>query len=115
MRVLLSASSWLEREWAVCARVLHDRPPAFFRPLPIAERHALYLRLRAQLQLNARGEPLWVANEPNDATTNVSFDPWESGCTPWTVVGKDGLVRMRKGAPRLLVSSTSWSARRKLQ
>ena len=33
--------AWLRAQWGVEARVLHDRPPAFFRPLPPQERHEL--------------------------------------------------------------------------
>ena len=29
--------AWLRAQWGVEARVLHDRPPAFFRPLPQQE------------------------------------------------------------------------------
>lgn len=36
--------------------------------------------------------------------------PWADGGTPWTIIDSSGIVRARPKAPRLLVSSTSWSA-----
>ena len=98
--VTQAMSAWLAREWGVRASVLHDRPPEFFRALNADERHSLYRRLEKQLVRDARGERLWSAGE----------DPWGAGCTPWTVVGDDGHARIREHAPRILVSSTSWSA-----
>uniref|UniRef100_A0A7S3EQT0 Glycosyltransferase subfamily 4-like N-terminal domain-containing protein n=1 Tax=Haptolina ericina TaxID=156174 RepID=A0A7S3EQT0_9EUKA len=34
-------AGWLQAEWRIASRVLHDRPPAFFKPLALAERHAV--------------------------------------------------------------------------
>ena len=56
LRVTPAVQAWLRAEWRVEARVLHDRPPAFFRPLPPLERHELLRRLRPQL-LDAHGAP----------------------------------------------------------
>jgi beta-1,4-mannosyltransferase len=40
---------WLQDEWGVRARLLYDRPPPFFRPATVQERHELFGRLAEQL------------------------------------------------------------------
>ena len=91
--VTAAMAGWLRDEWGVEAKVLHDRPPEFFRRLDEAERHALFRRLASQFA-DANGNPLW----PEAA--------WNDGGTPWTTAGGKGRV----DRPTLLVSSTSWTA-----
>jgi beta-1,4-mannosyltransferase len=55
---------WLRAQWGVAARVLHDRPPAFFRPLPVDEQHELLLRLRPQLEASLHGAPRPLPSRP---------------------------------------------------
>jgi len=43
--VTRAMQGWLRDEWGVPARVLHDKPPSFFRPLDVSEAHSLFLRL----------------------------------------------------------------------
>jgi len=100
--VTRAMAAWLQREWGVAARVLHDRPPAFFRRLAPPERHALLRRLAPQF-VDASGAPLWPAEGEEGS-------PWRQGATPWTEVGANGAARARASAPALLVSSTSWTA-----
>ena len=51
-------AAWLQREWGLAGvRVLHDRPPEFFRRLSDGERHALFLKLRGHF-VDAAGAPL---------------------------------------------------------
>ena len=100
--VTAAMRAWLRAHWGVEARVLHDRPPAFFTPLAPQPRHELLRRLRPQF-VDAHGAPLWPAEgEPGS--------PWEGGGTPWTRVGMGGRVVEREDAPALLISSTSWTA-----
>ena len=42
---------WLQSEWGVRARLLYDRPPPFFKPTGVQDRHELFGRLAAQLSL----------------------------------------------------------------
>ena len=103
--VTRAMSQWLEREWGVRAQVLHDRPPSFFRPLAVAERHALLRRLASQF-VDASGTPLW----PPEGSEG---SPWNGGNTPWTVLSsatRSESASVRPAAPSLLVSSTSWTA-----
>ena len=106
MCVTKAMAAWLLQEWGVDARVLYDRPPAFFRRLLIDERHALFRRLAPQF-VDAAGVPLWPI-EPNGERGSPS--PWELEGTPWTVVDAAGRVCERSNRPMLLVSSTSWTA-----
>ena len=99
--VTAAMQAWLRDKWGVDARVLHDRPPAFFAPLPPPQRHDLLRRL-APLFVSAHdGAHLW-----GDPAAADGVGPWAGGATPWTTA--DG--RPRDGRPALLVSSTSWSA-----
>ena len=106
--VTAAMQAWLRAQWGVEARVLHDRPPSFFRPLPPQERHELLRRLRPQL-VDAHGAPLWPAEGEAEAE-GAPWSPWAEGGTPWTTVGSGGRAVARAGAPALLVSSTSWTA-----
>ena len=97
-------AAWLRDEWALRdVRVLHDRPPEFFRRLEPSERHELLRRLKPHF-VDAHGAPLW----PDGDGTNGGA--WADGGTPWTEVAPGGEVRERAGRPRLLISSTSWTA-----
>lgn len=92
-------SKWLIEEFALpSARVLYDRPPDFFRRLPTAERHELLRKLEDQF-VDSHGAPIW----PRGA------GPWAAGNTPWTEM-RSGVAVERGVRPRLLLSSTSWTA-----
>ena len=96
-------SRWLAAEWGLSnVRVLHDRPPVFFRRIPPSERHELFRRLRAQF-VDAHDAPLWPA-DGDDASS-----PWANGGTPWTEERGGALVE-KASRPALLISSTSWTA-----
>lgn len=105
---------WLRSEWGLDARVLYDRPPVFFRRLELVERHALLRRLAPQL-VDARGTPLWPreaghsSGDGGGGDGEASPSPWASEGTPWTL-WRDGRLVERPAAPRLVVSSTSWTA-----
>lgn len=100
--VTAAMAQWLATTWGVRARVLHDRPPHFFRRLPAAERHALLRKLAPQF-VDAAGRPLWpVEEEP--------ASPWDDDATPWTGIDRAGQPKARRRRPKLLVSSTSWTA-----
>jgi beta-1,4-mannosyltransferase len=47
---------WLQDEWGVRARLLYDRPPPFFKPTGVQERHELFGRLAQQLPPVPAGE-----------------------------------------------------------
>ena len=100
--VTAAMQAWLREQWGIEARVLHDRPPAFFRALEPQPRHELLRRLRPQF-VDANGAPLWAdEGEPGS--------PWADGGTPWSRVGRNGEAAPREDAPALLISSTSWTA-----
>jgi beta-1,4-mannosyltransferase len=99
--VTAAMGRWLSDEWGVGARVLHDRPPEFFRRLEPHEQHELFRRLAPSF-LDANGAPLWREGESSSGGNS----PWADGGTPWTT--PDG--KLREQRPSLLVSSTSWTA-----
>ena len=90
--------SWLRTTWGVPAHVLHDRPPSFFQRLELPQKHELLRRLAPQL-VDASGAPLW-------APEGTPGSPWADGATPWSLAPETA----RAHAPRLLISSTSWTA-----
>lgn len=97
--VTAAMAAWLQAEWGLEARVLHDRPPEFFRRLSAAESHDLFRRLAPQF-VDAGGAALWPREDEKES-------PWSGGGTPWTTAS--GELRP-EGRPALLVSSTSWTA-----
>lgn len=36
---------WLFENWNIDARVVYDKPPMFFKPTSVLEKHDLFLRL----------------------------------------------------------------------
>jgi len=90
--------AWLRATWGVSAHVLHDRPPSFFQRLALPQKHELLRRLQPQL-VDATGAPLW-------APEGTPGSPWAGGATPWSLAPETA----RAHAPRLLISSTSWTA-----
>jgi len=90
--------AWLRATWGVSAHVLHDRPPSFFQRLALPQKHELLRRLQPQL-VDATGAPLW-------APEGTPGSPWADGATPWSLAPETA----RAHAPRLLISSTSWTA-----
>ena len=105
-----SMAKWLQSEWGLKnVHVLHDRPPSFFKRLPLSEQHELFRKLKGQF-VDSHGRPLWRLD--GLATRNpVGASPWVNGRTPWTTISADGVeVSERPDRPMLLVSSTSWTA-----
>ena len=89
--------------------MLHDRPPSFFGPTPVAARHELFLRLKPQLDA-------WQVQRQYREATGVTVKPNEE--TPFTVMAATaGSKNKSKKAvelrawerPALVVSSTSWT------
>eukprot|EP00117_Sycon_ciliatum_P000195 scpid68855/ scgid6362/ Chitobiosyldiphosphodolichol beta-mannosyltransferase; Asparagine-linked glycosylation protein 1 homolog; Beta-1,4-mannosyltransferase; GDP-Man:GlcNAc2-PP-dolichol mannosyltransferase; GDP-mannose-dolichol diphosphochitobiose mannosyltransferase len=80
----------LARNWDVTAVTMHDRPPALFRPLPLDERHHLFMQLKQQYSV--------FADPDGDANRTV-----------FTQLDTSGMPEYRSGRPALLVSSTSWT------
>jgi beta-1,4-mannosyltransferase len=86
----------------VDAHVLHDRPPRFFGPTPVDVRHALFLRLKPQLDA-------WGIEARYSQATGVRVAANE---TPFTVTDpRTGLPTLRPETERavLVMSSTSWT------
>lgn len=81
----------LETRLNLCATVLYDRPPEFFRPISLEERHQLFENL-------GRSYPD-VLTETVDGNRINRF----SELTP------DGVAVMKPTRPGILVSSTSWT------
>ncbi len=84
------------------AHVLHDRPPRFFGPTPVEARHALFLRIKPQLDA-------WGIETRYSQATGVRVGPSE---TPFTATDpRTGLPALRPEAERavLVMSSTSWT------
>ena len=105
-----SMAKWLQSEWGLKnVHVLHDRPPSFFKRVPLSEQHELFRKLKGQF-VDSHGRPLWRLD--GLATRNpVGASPWVNGRTPWTTISADGVeVSERPDRPMLLVSSTSWTA-----
>ncbi|KAH8992081.1 hypothetical protein EDB92DRAFT_1859717, partial [Lactarius akahatsu] len=84
---------FLVKEWNLqgLKAVLHDRPPAHFRPANALEIHELFIRISPSLPKGF----LPAYNPP--------------ASTPFTQVTSAALPSMRPDRPAVLVSSTSWT------
>ncbi|GMH58275.1 hypothetical protein TrST_g9596 [Triparma strigata] len=78
---------FLREEMDVNVEVLHDRPPSHFKPTGLIEKHELFKRL----------------NLSSKFSTNLTSDQ-----TLFTET-INGVIKERKGRPRLIMSSTSWT------
>ncbi|KAK2727758.1 hypothetical protein QYM36_008297 [Artemia franciscana] len=78
----------LQKNWKISATVLYDRPASIFRPAPLPDRHALFMRLREHY-------PVLASTGPD---TNLITERFA-----------DGRVHLRQDRPGLIVSSTSWT------
>lgn len=86
MCVTAAMKADLAQNWGVAgAKVLHDRPPPMFAPVPVAERPALFRRLAPDAQ--------------------GAFGLAADGATVFSASGGG----LRPDRPALLVSSTSWT------
>ena len=77
---------WLKREWNVKAVVLYDKPPMFFHPTSVSEKHALFQKL---------------ANEFDCCRAFVDDDKG--------TIMTDERGAERNERPAFLISSTSWT------
>jgi beta-1,4-mannosyltransferase len=87
------------------AHVLHDRPPRFFGPTPVDARHALFVRLKPQLDV-------WGIEAHFTQATGVRVASGDGSATPFTVTDprrKRPVLRPMAERPVLVVSSTSWT------
>ncbi|TFJ86085.1 hypothetical protein NSK_002905 [Nannochloropsis salina CCMP1776] len=106
---------WLNDNFGVQARVLHDRPPSFFGPTSLAGQHELFMRIGRQLRD-------WKVEEKYTAATGIVVGEGETLFT--TFIGsaqkftrvnnagsrlKTDIVLRDISRPALLVSSTSWT------
>lgn len=99
--VTKAMQSDLDKGWKVKATVFYDRPPEFFRPATLQEKHDLLLRL-SQTVL----EPM----HPHDfaATALKSVKKGDTLCTQRSGGGFNG-VSLRLDRPAVAVTSTSWT------
>jgi len=95
---------WLLNNFGIQAKVLHDRPPSFFGPTSVADRHQIFLRLEAQLRA-------WQVEERYTAATGVVVGEGETLFTTRRGNGSSSSdVALREAQrPALIVSSTSWT------
>ncbi|KAK4761693.1 hypothetical protein SAY87_029577 [Trapa incisa] len=88
----------LEQGWGICAIVLYDRPPTFFHPASVEEKHELFSRLSKSLNL------------PHDGCDFTSYEisRQEPHETPFTILDGSNIL-LKENRPALIVSSTSWT------
>ncbi|ETV84438.1 hypothetical protein, variant [Aphanomyces astaci] len=97
--VTKAMQGWLQNHWRIHATVLYDKPPEFFKPASIAEKHELFTRLADQLPAP------WVV--PSGNTTKPP-KPMDTNATLLTTEIHSA-VHDRLDRPAVLISSTSWT------
>jgi beta-1,4-mannosyltransferase len=100
----------LDKNWKIKATVFYDRPPEFFRPATLQEKHELLLRLESTI---AKGM------HPNDFAAKAIKEqiPDKNGrskdettlCTTRQLADKIGNISLRPDRPAIVVTSTSWT------
>lgn len=78
----------LKLKYGIIATTLYDRPPEYFRPIPVIESHNLFTKLTDEYE---------------------DFGCGDTDKTVFTEVNDEGLSVWREKRPGLLVSSTSWT------
>lgn len=91
----------LSVHWRVPAHVFYDRPPDFFRPATLQERHTLLQKLQPAL-----AAPLHPHDFVAELYASGELAPGDTLCTKGAPGGK---AAERAGRPALVVSSTSWT------
>ena len=98
----------LNKNWKIKATVFYDRPPEFFRPATLKEKHELMLRLESTIS---------EAMHPNDFAAKAMWKEGISNSTKeetlWTTKtmttsSTSGIV-LRPDRPAIVVTSTSWT------
>ncbi len=92
----------LKKNWSIKATVFYDRPPEFFRPATLVEKHELLLRLESTI---AQGM------HPNDFAAKAMLENKNKGettlCT--TKATTKSSISLRPDRPAIVVTSTSWT------
>ncbi|KAL4443535.1 hypothetical protein ABPG75_011272 [Micractinium tetrahymenae] len=91
----------LAAHWRVAAAVFYDRPPDFFRPASLQEKHALLQKLQPALAGGLHPQD-FVA----ELYSSGALGPGDTLCTTRAAGGR---AAERPGRPALVVSSTSWT------
>ncbi|OWM85656.1 UDP-glycosyltransferase TURAN isoform X1 [Punica granatum] len=88
----------LAQNWGISATVLYDRPPEFFHPASLVEKHELFCRLSKSLSL------------PPGVHDCISYGGLTGGSheTPFTILTGSEIL-LKENRPALIVSSTSWT------
>ena len=106
-----SAASFPAPSAVASARVLHDRPPPFFRRTPTAEAHDLFLRLADALPAHQSryAEARAAAAEASLLETSDGTSDEKTLFTELQRALPGAVPQRRPDRPALLVSSTSWT------
>lgn len=96
--VTKALQTFLLEQFAIQANVLYDRPPSFFQPTSVQQKHELFTRLQPQLQHDTIGSSLTHYMQQTGAP-----------CTPFTHIQHKKGALLRSDRPALVVSSTSWT------
>jgi beta-1,4-mannosyltransferase len=97
---------YLQQQFGIQAVVLYDRPPAFFAPGSLAQKHELFSRLQGSIVGSSLGTSL-KQYQPDSSNGSSS----SSSSSKETLISskQGGRVVERSPRPFLLISSTSWT------
>jgi beta-1,4-mannosyltransferase len=101
----------LIRNWHVKATVFYDRPPEFFRPATLVEKHELLLRLESTIlegmHPNDFAAKAMLGNKNSKGETTLCTT--RSKTTTTATAQGNGNISLRPDRPAIVVTSTSWT------
>jgi beta-1,4-mannosyltransferase len=97
--VTAAMQQYLQQQFGIQAVVLYDRPPAFFAPGSLEQKHELFSRLQRSILASSLGTCLNQYQTDNGNSSKETLISSKQG----------GRVGERNPRPFLLISSTSWT------
>ncbi|KAL4527756.1 hypothetical protein Ndes2526B_g08371 [Nannochloris sp. 'desiccata'] len=103
----------LMKNWNIKATVFYDRPPEFFRPATLVEKHELLLRLESTISegMHPNDFAAMLGNKNSGGKGETTLCTLRSATTTTTTAAAPhgSNISLRPERPAIVVTSTSWT------